>query len=763
IALYAAACELYIFLFTVTAGSISVSLLYRLRAGALSETQIEALLGGRNMVDRRVKNMLAVGLLEQARDGYVRTTPGGLTLWAYRALRRFFWRTPLLPSLIKRTDPGSLPNAVTLKSLGENALACLLLVGAVVAVFWAHFSGRAIFIGDSDRLNHYLTILRVLTDGYRDGTVPTWDDLIFGGFDLVSFTHPYPTSLLHLLWPPEELVFAAGNVSALLLAASACAAYAFFKDASRRTFPSLVGAALYAMSALSILKISQNDISFSAFVVMPIMMLIIRRARADNSAASFVGLTAALTYLLVFAFLQKAAYVLLLGAAYAIYRSYRARTLRTAAVFGLSGLTSVVAAFPRIYSMGEEFLSSARHQFIDAPAANLRAAAVTESYEVLRWFDDRIFGPFAAEVAVRNAGVNLHEGFLLYMSTFAALLVLFMLVRKLVAWTKDHALHLPEATFHIGVVAFCFLVILTAAGDQLMYHAFLRIDFIHARIAIIALLPLCALVVLSLLTLYPPQEHSVSLRIGMLLASGSAAVVALLLIDAFAGRFEATYLPIRWPGANALVFISASAAARILLSVAVFCVVLTMHRVFRSEGVVKQIAVYALGFLMFGQVFIYAKNQIAGEHMRSPGAMPFAKHIRLLAEPGDFHGPSSAAVEALRNRLEADNYRSSIICDPGRTAIYCSTHIAHFWRLRMVDGYLNAVPTRIAALPFGNGTLGARVLRFATLEQLPWPLLAMLNVKYVLEADRALFTNVVTLPDGRARELRPDDIRVAEN
>src|SRR5262245_15872226 len=47
IAAYAAACELYIFLFTLVGGSISVSLLIRLLNGPMSANDIEMSIGGR--------------------------------------------------------------------------------------------------------------------------------------------------------------------------------------------------------------------------------------------------------------------------------------------------------------------------------------------------------------------------------------------------------------------------------------------------------------------------------------------------------------------------------------------------------------------------------------------------------------------------------------------------------------------------------------------------------------------------------------------
>lgn len=87
IAVYAAACELYVFLFMLVSGS--VSLLYRLRFRTLSSDEIEAVLGGRSMVDRRIANMISVGLLQRGTQGFAQTQRGAFSLWIYRGLRNF--------------------------------------------------------------------------------------------------------------------------------------------------------------------------------------------------------------------------------------------------------------------------------------------------------------------------------------------------------------------------------------------------------------------------------------------------------------------------------------------------------------------------------------------------------------------------------------------------------------------------------------------------------------------------------------------------
>ncbi len=286
------------------------------------------------------------------------------------------------------------------------------------------------FIGDSDRLNHFLSVLRFLTDGYRDGQIPSWDPYVFGGFPLVPFTTPYPTSALHLLWPSERLVYAAGVVSSLLVVAAAWSAYAFLHDLRVGPLPGFVGAALYVLCGFAILKISQNDITYSAIVLIPLAMLAIRRMRRDNLVSCYVALFLVLTYLLLFAFLQKVGYALLLFTGYAVFRAAATRNWRIAFVYGAAAVSAVLVALPRIYAVAEDFLGSARHvRMAYRDFTRLWNDTGFGLREGIRWFDDRAFGRYYSEVMTLRNNLNLHEGMLLYMSAFAAFFLLYGLVR----------------------------------------------------------------------------------------------------------------------------------------------------------------------------------------------------------------------------------------------------------------------------------------------------------------------------------------------
>ena len=91
--LYAFACELYIFLFTLVSSSVSTSLLFLLRAGSFTQMEIDEHYSSTHMVDRRLESLLATGLLLASSSGYVLTDKGRALLAVFKALKRFFRHT----------------------------------------------------------------------------------------------------------------------------------------------------------------------------------------------------------------------------------------------------------------------------------------------------------------------------------------------------------------------------------------------------------------------------------------------------------------------------------------------------------------------------------------------------------------------------------------------------------------------------------------------------------------------------------------------
>ena len=275
-------------------------------------------------------------------------------------------------------------------------------------------------------MNSFLNILIHQVDGIRHGGLAAWDDRMFMGLNAAALVYTFPNPLTYVaaLAPAKDLIWAAGLVSLALFVAAGWAAYTFLKDSCRNVFAAWVGATMYQCSALATLKIAQNDMSFAVLILIPLALLALRRVSHANRTRCLVGLAAVLTSMLYFTFLQKALYALALIGAYAVYRTLWTRSVDPMLIAAGAGTTAMIAAFPRLWTVVREL------RWLERPALAYQAGSFESLYtfqnirprEILRWFDDGIFGRFPSEAAALGNNINLHEGLLLYTSTFATLL-----------------------------------------------------------------------------------------------------------------------------------------------------------------------------------------------------------------------------------------------------------------------------------------------------------------------------------------------------
>lgn len=94
-ALYAFACELYLFLFSSALTSISMNLLVRLFERPMSDSDIERMYDSRRMVQRRIERLEATGLMRRAGEGgFSVTASGDRLLGLFERLAGFFRNLP---------------------------------------------------------------------------------------------------------------------------------------------------------------------------------------------------------------------------------------------------------------------------------------------------------------------------------------------------------------------------------------------------------------------------------------------------------------------------------------------------------------------------------------------------------------------------------------------------------------------------------------------------------------------------------------------
>ena len=188
----------------------------------------------------------------------------------------------------------------------------------------------------------------------------------------------------------------------------------------------------------------------------------------------------------------------------------------------------------------------------------------------------------------------------------------------------------------------------------------------------------------------------------------------------------------------------------------------------RPVSLARLVPAYALGCLMVIQAFGDAYFQLNGEHTRTYRCHSSAT-TTSAHRPMSWYRTARPPDQAVRDRLEADAFRSGVVSAPDGYPTYdapsergYASFVSVFWRLRLVNGY-PILSRRIAALPWPEAAASRRAISFADQQTLPWSLLAILNVKYAVVANPSLLFNVPANPAHQGDEARPEDLTVLEN
>jgi hypothetical protein len=658
----------------------------------------------------------------------------------------------------------------------QNVAAVVTLALLSLFLFRSQVFGDGLYIGNPDRLNSNLKILKFHLDGLASGHLDAWNQFEMLGYDTFALPYTFPSvfTLVAYLVGPENLYLATGYELPLLLALAGIAAYAFVRVAVGSPFPAFIGAILYQFSALTILKVSQNDLSFAVFIFIPILMLVIRRTSAQNVLHGFLLLTVLIFLLLHFTFLQKASYAMILVGSYCMYRAIAGCNWRLLAMFMAACLVAVIGAFPRLYGIA----LSMREYSRTIPGKDFEQFADVYSFQavfpvqILRWFDDGIFGRYPSEATITlQSYLNLSEGFLLYTSSFVPFLVLFGMVIY-----RDRLFALMysprgDGNFFFWFFVFTVSVIVVPTMLEIVWLLYLRTDFTHARILIAGLLPLAVIVALILADLKPTIEPASRRDLILWMFAAVLAAVLVLGIEWLAHLLQGNSLLTDFPR---ILRVRHEAIARIGMSfIAVVCLLIairgwSLRRLEESRAVhtakhsrIANIAYSTLALAIGLQTFLGADFGINDSHTHT--GLPFANGNIYYSSKANFHSPAPDAIAALRRRLDNDNYRSVLLCHPDTAGGFCAGHIPEFWRLRVIDGYYGlGVPKRLAALPWRFGP-SLRTISHTNLDQFDWPILSLLNVKYVVLVDEALYrNNSADLGEAR-RPVPPDNMKIIMN
>lgn len=629
-------------------------------------------------------------------------------------------------------------------------------------LFRKHLGGELTFLGNPDRLNNNLKILRHYIESLASGGLSAWNGTELLGYDTFSLPYTFPNPLTFLTYwlGAENLYVVAGYVSAMLLACSGVCAYAFVRSLVRSQTVALVAGILYQFAAISILKLSQNDMSFAVLILIPLLMLTIRRIEDRSLVSTFLLLSLILFAMLQFTFLQKAAYAVMLTSSYALYRGWVARDWRPIAIFAAALSTATVAAFPRLYSLRIAMTQYTRQLGQDAGSFDsIYQQQGVFPYQILRWFDGSIFGGHFSDATALVSGLNLSEGFLLYTCALTPFLIIFAFGRYRSRWLGAVTEKQDDVGFYSWVLLFVFSVILFKPVVYLMYRLFYGVDFIHARVLIIGLLPLVTLVALTLESLVPASGGNIAPNAtakdwGYACLLSALIVIGIEIIAQFMGGV--------WkPFASYRLSLSQTAIARITLSGITVSLLLAGIVHGKSSGS-RRLYYQTLLISLALQTVVAGDAQINSAFNVAPKD-PFQKGDIYFAPREDFRIPSTPSVQALHERLRPDLYRSVVVCNAQIAGGFCAAHIGEFWRLRVADGYYGmGVPMRIAALPWGAG-LGQRQVIFTSVHDLPWRTLGFLNVRYAVIADDKLYRNISRLTEDDWPNLAQHRPEIIEN
>jgi hypothetical protein len=618
-----------------------------------------------------------------------------------------------------------------------DLFAIAVLVVLALGLFRLEFDGR-LWIGNPDRLNSDLKVMQhYLADG---GAIQAWNEHEMMGYDSFALPYTYPNplvALLRLLGPAAAFV-AMGYVVIAMMAAAGIAAYGFIRAYVPPGLPALTGAICYEFSALTILKASQNSMSFAVFIVFPLMAWCIGSTRRETAPSRFAGLGVLLSMMLGFMFLQKAAYVLLVLGAFALWRGWRQRSWWPIGVFGGALGAALLFAWPRIAGIGTAISQYTRvipgldfRNFDD-----LYRFQNILPYEFYRWFDDTLFGRSPSDAVGIGNNINLTEGFLIYTSAVVPLLLAVAVLGWLGLRVKRGGAH-SDMPFFAVILTLCILVVVWKPAANAVYLLFLRVDFTHARILMAALLPLAVLVAGALAGLRPspPQGEAPARFIAWTTVAGVAlALVANVLIEHAARRHPG------WSEAVDMPKVRDAAVFRIQTSLALAAGALALLLPsFRLP--VRRVAHASLCAFIAIQCLIGANGRVNGRQVFDL-ARPFFKGDMYYADQREFQRPTDTQRRILHQRLESDAYRVVLVCDPTLADGFCGGHVPEFWQLRAIDGYYGlGVPARLRALPWPTG-VSLRSISFSRVDQLPWELLGFLNVNAALVVGDGTYRNI---------------------
>lgn len=772
LAAYAFSCELYVFLITFIVGSVSIARL--LEVAKLGPSK-HSVVSPEKMLATRLDGLTACYLIRR-QNGLTTLSRGGrLVVALYLGLRSFFGHGRHFQGGCHRPDSPRTCDSNKAPSGNRCGIWLLVMAFLVCAVYRDHLMGKSLYLGNFDRLNSILNVQLTDVESLKIGDSAAWDNSMFMGRNTLalSFTVPTPLNRLLTLLPPRDFYWLTGDVSIGLVILAGWSAFGFIYNVVRDPFAAFVGGTLYQFSAISILYASQNTLSFAVLIDLPLLLLVQRATTRNNWCRCFFLECLLLGHLIFFCFLQEVSYAVLLFVCYSSFLAFSRRDLRLFLAASLALVVAAIFSFPRIYGIAQD-MSQLRRQISDSfNMGDFDAVYHWQNFQavdVLRWFNDGLFGRFFGEMRHLKNNINITEGTLLYSSALAPFLVLSGVFLWKGRWFGLLRAGNRENLFFYAGIAVGFAVIVSKQLYHLLFLIFLRVDFTHTRMLVAVLPFLCVIVAESLaylrITLPPQNVGAVLVRFtgaGLLavavgamcgywsdVAKSSQAIAITASLKGFVAPFVTTAAGLfgsSWKASPAsgkfVIWLYPQAVAEVDIAALTFLGFLLAVWLTRNRPFARSWVFVATGVLLVDQAWTFANFQINGSHVHS--SAPFEDENSFASAPTAFSPPSPAQLAAMRVELDADNFRTVFTEGPDNLPPVTAPHMGAFWQLRLVEGYSSGVPMRLSMLPWPADTLGLRTLSFGRMrpEQLPWDLLGFLNVRFAVANSKALYENLV--------------------
>jgi hypothetical protein len=605
------------------------------------------------------------------------------------------------------------------------------------------FSGYR-FIGNSDRYNQYLTFVHFHAQNIARGDFSAWSGDMLGGFDSLSlaFSFPSPLFLPAVLFGAADLISVYAYVAAALMFATLVLTYVVLYQITRDRLAAVAGACIYALATYSLLKLAQNDGTYLSVLFAPLMFHLVHMAARGRLVRSIAALAAITAFCIYCAFLQEFSYIVIFLLSYGIWRWIRGNRGPLLAISG-GVAAGIVVALPRLLAIYESITGTLR-------LAGFNQNEYVGPATLLRYFSRDIFGQSFAE-NIQGTNLNLYEGDLLFVSVFASLLLVVILVGLSRGCTRTRSLDRKDALFLLGYILFVFATMHVPVVYKLVTVLYANVSFPHTRIDVSAMLPIA---LLSALFLTRANRGRTQVRALALSAGFTLAVVAASTLD-YTGLAA-------WLGVGSNRFVQCQLCQldgqpvdllvvdllRFGALACVFGLLFLVPRVvpwFGSDALRTTLAICIVFQAVWG-AWVWLSGPATQQY-----STPYENNDLVMAPPGQFSVPSDAQIAALQNALDNDQYRSITICPRSVIKVDCSPILGLLWHIRLADGYLSGVTRRYGSLPWaprpGVTAVDLHDLRFDSLDQVPWKLLALLNVKSAIVVDGKLYSNTGTSPD----------------